>query len=167
MQNIHLSAYTSHINNQKVALAVRRSSRKSLYCLILSCIFVCAGGVAGSYLHLGYISWQNHRVAVSEQSHLPYQPSALHYIYKNRSLPAVKQDAYTKENIAPDDEDPAVATDAQDISAIESESPEDAPADDSDNSQIMALEKESAEIPLQEWLKKAISEQQQEEKSAK
>jgi hypothetical protein len=164
MQNIHLSAYTSHINKQKVKVAVRRSLRKSLYCLMFIGLFLFAGGLAGSYLHLAYLNWQSHRIAVSEESHLPYKQSPLHYIYKNRTLPAVNQMAPVDENSTPADE---LSAEAADYSATEDEALEDAHVDESDDNQIMALEKKSPDIPLQEWLKKAMVEQQQEEKSAK
>jgi hypothetical protein len=167
MQNIHLSAYTSHLNKQKVKVAVLPSFRTSLYRLMFIILFLFAGGLGGAYLHLAYLNWQSHRIAVSEESHLPYKPSPLHYIYKNRTLPAVNQTASVDENSTPADELLAEATDAADYSATEDEALEDAPVDESDDNQIMALEKKSPDIPLQEWLKKAMVEQQQEEKSAK
>jgi len=167
MQNIHLSAYTSHLNKQKVKVPVRRSLRKSLYCLMFIGLFLFAGGRAGSYLHLAYLNWQSHRIAVSEESHLPYKQSPLHYIYKNRTLPAVNQTASIDDNSTPEDELPAEAADAADDSATENEAQEDAPVDESDDNQIMALEKKSPDMPLQEWLNKAMIDQQQEEKSAK
>lgn len=164
MQNIHLSAYTSHLNKQKVKVAVRRSLRKSLYCLMFIGLFLFAGGLPGSYLHLAYLNWQSHRIAVSEESHLPYKQSPLHYIYKNRTLPAVNQTASIDDNSTPEDELPA---EAADDSATENEAQEDAPVDESDDNQIMVLEKKSPDMPLQEWLNKAMIDQQQEEKSAK
>ncbi|TDS93309.1 hypothetical protein EDF78_104364 [Rahnella sp. BIGb0236] len=167
MQNIHLSAYTSHLNKQKVKVAVRRSLRKSFYCLVFSSICLVLGGLAGSYLHLTYLNWKSHRVAVSEVSRLPYKQSPLHYIYKNRTLPAVNQTASIDDNATPEDEMPAEAEDPAETSTMENEVPEDAAADESDDSQNMALEEKSPDMPLQDWLNKAMQEQQQEEKSAK
>nr|WP_129955645.1 hypothetical protein [Rahnella sp. RFA10(1/100)] len=161
MQNIHLSAYTSHLNKQKVKVAVHRPLRKNVYCLMLSSLCLLAGAVAGTYLHISYLNWQSHRIEISEDSPLPYHQSPLHYIYKNKALPAVSQTAYTDDNANAEEELP------EETSSMESESQEGAPPDESDESQIIKLEEGSPDMPLQEWLKKAMQEQQQEEKSAK
>ncbi|AEX50304.1 hypothetical protein [Rahnella aquatilis] len=161
MQNIHLSAYVSHLNKQKVKVAAHHQLRKSLYCVVLSGLCLFAGALAGSYLHIIYLNWQGYRIEISEESHLPYQQSALHYIYKNKELPAVSQTAYIDDNENAEGELP------EDTSPMENETLEEAPADESDESQIIKLDEGSPDMPLQEWLKKAMLEQQQEEKSAK
>lgn len=161
MQNIHLSAYTSHLNKQKVKVVVHRPLRKSLYSLGLGCLCLLAGAMAGAYLHISYLNWQSYRIGVSEESRLPYKQSPLHYIYQDKAMPAVSQSADS------DDDTNADEQLLEDTSSMENEAPEEAPTGESDESQIMKLDEGSPYIPLQEWLEKAMLEQQQEEKSAK
>ncbi|AFE56605.1 hypothetical protein Q7S_01700 [Rahnella aquatilis HX2] len=76
-------------------------------------------------------------------------------------MPAVSQSADS------DDDTNADEQLLEDTSSMENEAPEEAPTGESDESQIMKLDEGSPDIPLQEWLEKAMLEQQQEEKSAK
>ncbi|WP_330985800.1 MULTISPECIES: hypothetical protein [Enterobacterales] len=156
MQNIHLSAYTSYVNKQKVMVVAHRSFRTSLYCLVPGGILLCVGALVGSYLHLGYFNWQSHRIAISEERPLPYKQSPLHYIYKNRSLPAVSQTSY-------DDNAHSEYGLSADTLAMENETPEEAQTDVMDEHEIMKLGKENQDLPLEEWLKRATQEQQQQE----